>query len=602
MSINRITLRRRLTRAAAAVAAVGLVSPLALIDPASADTASPGTVTLATVLDATNTAVAAQTSVAPNGPLTGLVNGSKVRLDVNAAAGNNGKFFGLEARLCRPGVNISNLAAFNPSDLGNCIDAPFNAASDDFVDASASPTNTNVQVDFRVGSGSRSVAHAGPAPNPRTITCDSANPCTLWLKEFVDTTVVPSGTAYIHYDLFYAGAPDTPTAVNAAAGNTQATVNWTAPVNTGNAALLEYEVVVAGGPGAGTFLVPAAQTSTTITGLSNFTAYTVTVAARNRAADGVTTFTSPPSAPATSVTPGPGGPTNVTGVPGDGVVDLTWTAPTGPAPDSYEITANPGAIVQSTADPTTSHTFTGLTNGTVYTFTVRARYGASFGASSAPSAGIAPAGRLVNQVITARRPQGALVLTQVCGARGLVTTGTAPVLGSGPGTDPLFGQYPYPVDANGDSVANYPTTCAVQLGNGALQPNGQFFRATGFINQVTVVDTRGTDTIWEASGQMGPFTSGSGTFGGSQLGWTPIVTDDSDAFTDSSGAPYDQTVTAGAAVAPNTPSGLGAGKRLAISSTGASLGIARLDADLEILIPVFANAGTYTGTLTITAV
>jgi hypothetical protein len=104
---------------------------------------------------------------------------------------------------------------------------------------------------------------------------------------------------------------------------------------------------------------------------------------------------------------------------------------------------------------------------------------------------------------------------------------------------------------------------------------------------------------------MGTFSAGPGKqFSGSQLGWTPVKTSDTEAFTDSDGITYDQMVTAGGAVAPNSPnaSGLGSGRELGGAAAGEGLGIGVLDARLKLLIPVTAKSGTYTGVLSITTI
>ena len=174
----------------------------------------------------------------------------------------------------------------------------------------------------------------------------------------------------------------------------------------------------------------------------------------------------------------------------------------------------------------------------------------------------------------------------------------------GSDTDPNLtnGEYPYP------AAPNYPTHCGVALGNAKLITSGpgagQFFQASGLLNQVTVVDTRDTDTGWTINGTMGTFSAGTGlTFTGSQLGWNP-VTSDTDSFTSSDGTVYDQVVTPGPAVLPNTAvaSGLSSGRALGSAPAGDGLGIATLDARLKLLIPVWAFSGNYTGTLTISSI
>jgi hypothetical protein len=325
---------------------------------------------------------------------------------------------------------------------------------------------------------------------------------------------------------------------------------------------------------------------------------------------------------------------------GDGAADLSWTY-SGPAGHTgYEIRvqqispAGPDQVIAVSGAGTLTRTVTGLTNGTLYRATVRAVYPTSFSAYS-NAQDFSPASTFITQTIKVRRPQGALVLTQVCtqgsvggtapGAPAWNTTGGSPAVAGGYYTggtaDPLYSQYPYPQDAlTGDSVAHYPTDCGIDLGAARLMvaddpsvagnESGQFFQATGALNQVTVVDTRDTDPGWTVNGKMGTFTQTipGAVIVGDQLGWTPIMTDDSDAVTFSDGSTYDQTVTAGPSVSPNQPSGTGlgsaSGRQLATSpdAANAGLGIAKLDATLKLWIPITARTGNYIGVLTLTAV
>ena len=80
---------------------------------------------------------------------------------------------------------------------------------------------------------------------------------------------------------------------------------------------------------------------------------------------------------------------------------------------------------------------------------------------------------------------------------------------------------------------------------------GQFFAADGRLNQVTVVDTRDADTGWNVVGQVSNFSAGPGkSFSGSQLGWTPVNTEDTAAFTDS-GSPRVASSTSAVAESPS---------------------------------------------------
>ena len=92
-----------------------------------------------------------------------------------------------------------------------------------------------------------------------------------------------------------AGAP---TSVVATPGNSSATITWQPPASTGGAVIDSYRVTpYAGGVALSPTMAGAAATSAKVTGLSNDTAYSFTVAAHNAAG------WSPESAPAGAVTP-----------------------------------------------------------------------------------------------------------------------------------------------------------------------------------------------------------------------------------------------------------------------------------------------------------
>lgn len=101
-----------------------------------------------------------------------------------------------------------------------------------------------------------------------------------------------------------------------------------------------------------------------------------------------------PSNGATSVSYSvPGAPTGVVAESNyvSGNLIVSWTAPasTGGSPIlSYTITSTPGSIVKTS--PTTSVTYTGLTNGTPYTFIVTATNVAGTSLPSSPSEAVAP--------------------------------------------------------------------------------------------------------------------------------------------------------------------------------------------------------------------
>ncbi|HKC27475.1 MAG TPA: fibronectin type III domain-containing protein, partial [Jatrophihabitans sp.] len=99
-----------------------------------------------------------------------------------------------------------------------------------------------------------------------------------------------------------ATAPGAPTGVHATASNAAATVSWTAPANTGGAAITGYDVQKSSNGGTSWTSVSTAfhtstATSHVVTGLANGTAYIFRVAAINSAGTGAY------STPSTAVTP-----------------------------------------------------------------------------------------------------------------------------------------------------------------------------------------------------------------------------------------------------------------------------------------------------------
>ncbi|MEW2396999.1 Ig-like domain-containing protein [Streptomyces sp. NPDC046862] len=138
----------------------------------------------------------------------------------------------------------------------------------------------------------------------------------------------------------------------------------------------------------------------------------------------------------------------------------------------------------------------------------------------------------------------------------------------------------------------------VTLPSPQLNANGDLLTTGGAINAVTLTDTRAGNPGWTVSGQVTDFSDGgSHTINGQNLGWTPKVTD--------KGA--SQTVTAGSAVAAAqgvAPADAGsAGLKSSRSlANGTGLGTAHLGADLALNVPTSTVAGTYTATLTLTAI
>ncbi|MFP5314274.1 MAG: peroxidase family protein [Actinomycetes bacterium] len=216
-------------------------------------------------------------------------------------------------------------------------------------------------------------------------------------------------------------APGVPEVAAATAGDRSATVEWGAPVSP----VTTYEVrtVDTSGATVGTLRqVSGNETSTVVTGLVNGQAYRFQVRAANEL--GTSAF-SPLSA---AVTPDvvPAAPTGVTGVAGNGAVDLSWSAPApngGTAVTGYKVQVLVGeTLIQTIAGTgsTTTAQITGLENGTAYSFRVMAVNAHGDGALSAASAPVTP-----------RTVPGVPVLGGISAADGSVTVRWTPPASDG---------------------------------------------------------------------------------------------------------------------------------------------------------------------------
>ena len=188
-------------------------------------------------------------------------------------------------------------------------------------------------------------------------------------------------------------APGAPAGVSATAGNGSATVSWTAP-NNGGSAITNYTVTPYIGSAAQTPVTVSGSppaTSTTVTGLTNGTAYTFTVSATNAVGTGPASSPSnavtPMPAPAvTSVTPSSG----ATGVAVSVAPSATFSQPVTPGTVSFTVKDSGGNSVAGTvgfngADTVATFTPTSsLAASTTYTATVSGAQNASGTPMSGP--------------------------------------------------------------------------------------------------------------------------------------------------------------------------------------------------------------------------
>ena len=167
--------------------------------------------------------------------------------------------------------------------------------------------------------------------------------------------------------------PGAPTGVVATRGNASVSVAFAAPTSNGGSAIISFQATCGGQSASGT------ASPIVVGSLTNGVAVTCTVIATNGIGD------SAPSAASNSVTPAtvPGAPTSVAATPGNGSADFQFNPPAsdgGAAIIDYTVLCTPGNVqVTGGAAPLT---LGGLTNGSSYSCSVRARNGLGSGPTS----------------------------------------------------------------------------------------------------------------------------------------------------------------------------------------------------------------------------
>lgn len=162
-----------------------------------------------------------------------------------------------------------------------------------------------------------------------------------------------------------ASRPGAPRSVSGKAGTASAYVSWE-PAAPNGAAITSYRVSWTGG----SRTLTASARSVNVTGLTNGTGYTFTVRAVNRIGAG-------PGSSTTRLVPDGGAadaPPNFTVKTSSGQVSLSWSRPNlhGGTFQTYQYAVAAGSQQKNGSSSKTSHTFTGLDDGTSYRVTVRA--------------------------------------------------------------------------------------------------------------------------------------------------------------------------------------------------------------------------------------
>ena len=193
--------------------------------------------------------------------------------------------------------------------------------------------------------------------------------------------------------------PNAPENLSAAAGSEQVTLSWDNPNDT---SITKYQVRwKVRNSDDSTYIywtditvTDSAVPPTTyiVTGLTNGTRYTFELRAVNDTGDGpASTVNARPIAV-------PAAPTNLSATPGNGQVALTWDDPENNTITGYQYRQATGSgasldwsDISDSSSTTITHTVTGLTNGTAYSFEVRAVNASGNGAPSSVIATMQPA-------------------------------------------------------------------------------------------------------------------------------------------------------------------------------------------------------------------
>ena len=270
-----------------------------------------------------------------------------------------------------------------------------------------------------------------------------------------DVTGDPDRDAEGRVVLVVSGPPATPSPPRVEEVRDRAVLlSWTAPDSRGQP-ITQYRVTAMPG---GTVEM-CASTTCTVDGLTNDVEYTFFVEASNSVG------WSPPSAASAPARPDavPEAPAGLSLAFGDGTLTATWVAPpaTGSPVTSYtvELTGSASGPVTAT-ESATSHTFTGLTNGTQYTVRVRAHNRAPEPSPWSVSASMVPAGVPSAPVPEASRRQGGLT-------GNVVDVAWPAVIGAGANGDAVIR---YEVSVDGGSLVDVGLATAYQITDAQRRP------------------------------------------------------------------------------------------------------------------------------------
>ena len=187
-----------------------------------------------------------------------------------------------------------------------------------------------------------------------------------------------------------ATVPAAPQGLSTVPGGSRVVLRWQAPANNGGSDLVRYEVRHAAGasvPGDTPWTPVGLATTHTVSGLANGALHSFEVRAVNGQGAGPEVRTQETPAPATVPATVPAAPQGLSAAPGDSQVVLRWQAPASNGRSAilrYEVRHAEGASVPGDTPWTpvglaTTHTVSGLANGALHSFEVRAVNGQGAG-------------------------------------------------------------------------------------------------------------------------------------------------------------------------------------------------------------------------------
>ena len=323
--------------------------------------------------------------------VTGLTNGTAYVFRVAATNSIGTSAFSAQSAAATPAALASAPAFTTLTPGANNVALVWSAPS-----SNGGLAISDYLVEYSSNSGSTWSTFAHTASAATSITVTGLTNGTNYV--FRVSAITPAGTgaaSATSSPQLVAAAPGQPNAPTITNGNTQATVNWVAPVANG-CAITAFRVDYSSNSGStwSTFTSAAVGTSHTVTGLTNGTAYVFRVAASNCMGFGAASVASTSVTP--NQTPNAVSSLTLTGA-GSSTVTLNWSAVvSSPAVTDYQVeySTNGGATWVTFNDGTstaTSATVTGLTVGQNYTFRVTAINSVGAGSASSSSASIAAA-------------------------------------------------------------------------------------------------------------------------------------------------------------------------------------------------------------------